>query len=105
MFFPVSELFNPVTFAAPPPDPKDLLILPSIRLTRKAAIPTNGSSSEAAAKLRLHLEMRLQGPSWGFVNVTGPLLAWSFTDPPPVAKDPQVSTKGLDSDAIIVQSY
>ena len=89
MFFPVSEIFSPLTFAAPPPEPQDLQILPSIRLASR------GSAGEAAEKLRLHLEMRLPGPAWGFVNVTGPLLAWSFTDPPPVAVDPQVRARGL----------
>ena len=94
MFYPASEIFNPMTFAAPPPDPKDLLILPRIRLIRTAAAPSDGSSpgSIGYERQRLHLEMRLAGPSWGFVNVTGPLLAWSFTDPPPVARDPRVCT-------------
>lgn len=89
MFFPVSEIFSPVTFAAPPPDAKDLQLLPSIRLARRSRPPASGGP-EAAKKLRLHLEIQLPGPAWGFVNVTGPLLAWSFTDPPPIARDPRV---------------
>ena len=42
-------------------------------------------------RLRLELELRLPGPGWGFMNITGPLQAWSFTKTLPVAPDPLVS--------------
>jgi len=41
--------------------------------------------------LRLELELRLPAPGWGFMNITGPLQAWSFTKTLPVAPDPLVS--------------
>ena len=98
MFYPGSQLFNPMTLAAPPPEPKDLRALPSINLKSSTdspatSVPGAGTDSDAAAlpNHRLQLEIRLPGPGWGFLNVTGPLLAWSFTEVLPVATDPQVS--------------
>jgi len=41
--------------------------------------------------LRIELELRLSAPGWGFMNITGPLQAWSFTKTLPVAPDPLVS--------------
>ena len=39
MFYPVSEVFSPMTFAAPPPEAKDLRILPSISLLSTGDAP------------------------------------------------------------------
>ena len=32
---------------------------------------------------RVHLEIRLPRPAWGALNVTGPVVAWSFAEEPP----------------------
>lgn len=37
---------------------------------------------------RLHLVMRLPKPGWGVLNVTGPVVAWSFAEEMPEVRLP-----------------
>lgn len=110
--YPVSEVWRPISFAAPPPHPSLTRQLPAIELVRSEALPAAGAAAAAAGhqacsaldptkgggscairdspRQRLHLELRLQSMGWGVLNVTGPLLAWSFTDALPTAPVPHV---------------
>ena len=46
-------------------------------LLRKEALPASQGLT------RVHLEIRLPRPAWGALNVTGPVVAWSFAEEPP----------------------
>lgn len=49
----------------------------NITLLRKEALLASQGLS------RVHLEIRLPRPAWGALNVTGPVVAWSFAEEPP----------------------
>ena len=66
-----------------------------LKHVRVLQVPAPANGGIEGRHLRLELELRLPAPGWGFVNITGPLRAWSFTDVLPVAKDPHVRPHGM----------
>ena len=73
--YPVPRLLRSVALPAP---------LPDARLFRHRAVEVKLAYAEALTRgrgsglARLHLVMRLPKPGWGVLNVTGPVVAWSF---------------------------
>lgn len=77
--YPVPRLLRSVALPAPPPD---------ARLFRHEAVEVKLAYAEAlrgqgGGLNRLHLVMRLPKPGWGVLNVTGPVVAWSFAEEVP----------------------
>ena len=77
--YPVPRLLRSVALPAPPPD---------ARLFRHEAVQVKLAYAEAlrgqgGVMSRLHLVMRLPKPGWGVLNVTGPVVAWSFAEEVP----------------------
>lgn len=48
-----------------------------ITLLKEEALPASQGLT------RVHLEIHLPRPAWGALNVTGPVVAWSFAEEPP----------------------
>ncbi len=67
------RLMQYVSLAAPPPEPA---------MFRRGALAVKLAHREPRwpGQQRLHLVMQLPRPAWGSLNITGRLLAWSFTD-------------------------
>jgi len=81
MLYPVSEVWRPISFAAPPPHPRLTRQLPAVHLVRSETLPSvdaatgqqqtcaaGGDSSgsctaDGGSRKRLHMELRLQVPS------------------------------------------
>lgn len=81
MLYPVSEVWRPISFAAPPPHPRLTRQLPAVHLVRSEALSSvdaatgrqqtcaadgdaSGScTADGGSRKRLHMELRLQVPS------------------------------------------
>ncbi|KAK9905035.1 hypothetical protein WJX75_008341 [Coccomyxa subellipsoidea] len=80
--FPVGKMMRGVALPAPPPDssiyrPGQL----NISLTGVEPSPLGGKAT------RLSLLMQLPSPGWGSLNVTGPVVGWSFAEENPETQE------------------
>lgn len=88
--FPVEKMMRGVALPAPPPDssiyrPGQL----NISLTAVEPSPLGGKAT------RLSLLMQLPSPGWGSLNVTGPVVGWSFAEENPEVGAPHALVTDL----------
>ena len=85
--YPIGKVVQGVAFEAPAPDLATFRP-EGVRVELRSAEAMPGSRGLT----RLHLELRLPGPVWGALNVTGPVKAWSLAAEPPEVPTPYICT-------------